>query len=670
MASMEIDTVTPETVSSRRTYILDISIIASEGSITLEEPLNLTDVYAFSVGQGASGTNIELTRASERQWEGVGEVELPADNLEVLCILKSEEGADIGMAHIPYIGIFDDEEKSDRKPKCIRYAKTSVSCDTGHSLDFIWRAMQPTSTEATMADDDTPSDDTCEGSSEGAAKALSKIMLGLAHHMRARNWLAGDLSDPEDAVTLAKMAAELLSEGDAEFSVAMNFLEGSSSAKSEEGDCTMDIDLAIGLIAQNAESSSSASKGNGSTVNIKVTGAVDDLQSDTPFDATDSSALENLPEEGPVVTFNVREEASEAIVLVAGLEEPLRILLPHFTLEKAKGYGAELKRQLDIRATRIRGEDGEGGSAIAVEGGDKVVREILRALWVEVVKPILDMLGIPRSDASTSMRLPRIWWCQTSILSSLPIHAAGIYGEPDFECLSDYAVSSYTPTVKTLIDQVKNEFRVSKTTSGLFLMSQPSPSAEDQVMRSSAEVQAIHEKAVNERIRVVAMEGGDINPLQCLDCMEDFSSIHWAYDVSQVVEDPMILFHRGFLPLSAIRKKTLKQADLAFLSTRHFSTKKEGSASEGTHLAAGFLAAGYRRVVTTMWAVADGHPPGLTDEFYDYLWSRGDGPGRGGAFDGTLSAYALHHAIQKLRLRLEESGGDLMSWIPYVHFGN
>jgi hypothetical protein len=40
----------------------------------------------------------------------------PADNLEVLCILKSEEGGDIGMAHIPYIGIFDDEENSDRKP--------------------------------------------------------------------------------------------------------------------------------------------------------------------------------------------------------------------------------------------------------------------------------------------------------------------------------------------------------------------------------------------------------------------------------------------------------------------------------------------------------------------------------------------------------------------------
>jgi hypothetical protein len=281
--------------------------------------------------------------------------------------------------------------------------------------------MQPTSMEATMADDGklspamaehtdliysigTPSDDTCEGSSEGAAKALSKMMLGLAHHMRARNWLAGDLSDPEEATSLARMAAELLSKGDAEFSVAMNFLEGSSSAKSEEGDCPMDIDFAIGLIAQNSEPSSSTSKGNGSTANIKVAKAVNDLQSDTPFDGTDSSVLENLPEEGPVVTFSVREEASEAIVLVAGLEEPLRILLPHFTLDEAKGYGAELKRQLDIRATCIRGEDGEGGSAIAVE----VVREILRALWVEVVKPILDMLGIPVSRYTPARFLPNL----------------------------------------------------------------------------------------------------------------------------------------------------------------------------------------------------------------------------------------------------------------------
>ena len=239
----------------------------------------------------------------------------------------------------------------------------------------------------------------CDGLPEGAAKFLSGMMLGAAQAMRSCHQLTGNLSDPEEAISLAKMAAQLLPDGSSELSFAIKFLEGPSSAKSGQGDCAMDMDLAVGLIAQNAASSSSptALKANRSIPSITVTKAGNNVQSATPFDPNDPSALENLPEEGPVVVLNVRKDASDAVVLIAELEEPLCVSLPHFSLKKANRYSAELKRQIDIRATRMRGGDEETDPAIPVDERDHVVREILRALWVEVVKPILDMLGIPVS---------------------------------------------------------------------------------------------------------------------------------------------------------------------------------------------------------------------------------------------------------------------------------
>src|ERR1700761_5735286 len=50
-----------------------------------------------------------------------------------------------------------------------------------------------------------------------------------------------------------------------------------------------------------------------------------------------------------------------------------------------------------------------------------------------------------------SNRLPRMWWCPTGRFAFLPIHAAGIYEKDKGECLSDYVISSYTPTLAALL---------------------------------------------------------------------------------------------------------------------------------------------------------------------------------------------------------------------------
>ena len=120
--------------------------------------------------------------------------------------------------------------------------------------------------------------------------------------------------------------------------------------------------------------------------------------------------------------------------------------------------------------------------------------------------------------------------------------------------------------------------------------------------------------------------------------------------------------------LGDIMQRDLKNADMAFLSACQTSTGEETLSDEAVHLAAGMLAAGYRRVVATMWAIGDQHAPQVAEDFYRYLWSRRE-DGSGSRFDGALSAYALHHATQLLRKNLDNSDKSLLAWIPYVHFG-
>jgi CHAT domain-containing protein len=81
------------------------------------------------------------------------------------------------------------------------------------------------------------------------------------------------------------------------------------------------------------------------------------------------------------------------------------------------------------------------------------------------------------------------------------------------------------------------------------------------------------------------------------------------------------------------------------------------------------LAAGYRRVVGTMWSIRDSTAQRVAVEFYDYLFKHSE-EGSGDRFDGSLSAYALHHAVQELRKTTDYSETSLLTWLPFVHFGN
>ncbi|KAF6753788.1 CHAT domain-containing protein [Ephemerocybe angulata] len=371
-----------------------------------------------------------------------------------------------------------------------------------------------------------------------------------------------------------------------------------------------------------------------------------------------SALLRHLPHAGPIVVINVDEGRCDAIALLAGRTEPLQIPLPNFSLDKAKKHRTDLKILLRSGGLRAR----EGGASRVPED---VVQRVLCSLWNDVVKPILDALAF-------SVHVPpRIWWCPTGAMSFLPLHAAGIYAESKSESILDYAVSSYTPTVTAISNRVKNHRAIDESVSGLFITNQPNAPGASSIPGTTQEVQSIHSMARENGTRVLKLEGGDVTAGDCLMHMENYSSVHLACHASQDAADPLqsrFLLHNGSLDLATILQSNLKNADLAFLSACQTSTGEEKLSDEAVHLAAGMLAAGYRRVVATMWSIGDQPAQEVASSFYKYLWSHSDG-NRDDGFDGTRSAYALHHAVQQLQHRLDNSESSLLTWVPYVHFG-
>ncbi|KAF6754680.1 CHAT domain-containing protein [Ephemerocybe angulata] len=394
-----------------------------------------------------------------------------------------------------------------------------------------------------------------------------------------------------------------------------------------------------------------------------------------------SALMQQLPE-SPIVVINMDNRRCDALALMDGLDEPLHIPLPSFSVEKAREYRTVLRSQLSrhhLRAreanieTSIDSESWVRGVRPApvrthVEGSP--VHQVLRGLWEEVVKPILDALGFS-SVAGTSGIPPRLWWCPTGPLSFLPLHAAGMYRGSDADTVFNHVVSSYTPTVTALTDRVKNRRLVDAQASGLLLTSQPRVSGSSPIPGTTTEVRSIFKQAEESGVRVLKLEGDEMTITGCLERMQDFSSIHLACHGSQNAAEPLqsrFLFHQGSLELGKIIQSNLQNADLAFLSACQTSTGEEKLSDEAVHLAAGMLAAGYRRVVGTMWSIGDRAGQEVATNFYKHLFTQREGTS-GAVFDGTLSAIALHYATQELRLGLDNSEHSLLSWIPFVHFG-
>ncbi|KAG8857703.1 hypothetical protein FRB91_011018 [Serendipita sp. 411] len=355
--------------------------------------------------------------------------------------------------------------------------------------------------------------------------------------------------------------------------------------------------------------------------------------------------------DGPVVTINVSTGRCDALALVYGADEPIHIPLSNLTSERVEQLQFELKGILKSSGVRLRAVRDEEVDV----GGDEGCKRILAELWDLLVKPVLDSLAFS-CDSDT---LPRIWWCVTGPLASLPIHAAGVYDtEGSSRQIQDYAVSSYAPTISALLEPADapapKPFRhlsAIEPSSGLFY-----------IPNTEKELECIQRRLHN-RDYVVLRKAGATRQ-RVMNAMMDCNWLHLACHGTQDAKNPTksaLLLHDGKLTLEEVIRLKLPHAEFAFLSACQTMTGDEELSDEAVHIAGGMSLAGYRSVVATMWSIEDALGPKVADEFYAHLLQDGERP------DNRRAAEALHFSVK--RLREEKKDIRMLSWLPFVHLG-
>jgi CHAT domain-containing protein len=252
-----------------------------------------------------------------------------------------------------------------------------------------------------------------------------------------------------------------------------------------------------------------------------------------------------------------------------------------------------------------------------------------------------------------------MWWCTTGFLTFLPIHPAGIYGEKAFlgSKLSDTVVSSYTPTLSSLVTASRPTTLLNSQVLAVALPE------ESRLAGTPQELNCIAHQVGSSNIKKLLEKDATIDNV--IDGLKESSFVHFAchgvQDATNPNESGLLLAKSSRLTISHLNCLSLPHAQLAFLSACQTATGDEMLVQEAVHLAAGMLSAGYQGVIATMWSIMDSDAPLVADEVYAQLFKYSEPV-------PTQAAHALDNAIKKL---IKDSNGtkSFLEWVPFIHIG-
>lgn len=246
-------------------------------------------------------------------------------------------------------------------------------------------------------------------------------------------------------------------------------------------------------------------------------------------------------------------------------------------------------------------------------------------------------------------------------------------GPLDNMTLMDRAVSSYTPTLETLL-RPRTSFKkpanndvqarateprqpriliVSKSTDAEGKNAIPNTGEEVNIVRD------IFNDSESAKVSILSEDQATVKDV--LDNMATHCWIHLACHGIQDAKDPMrsgFILNDDRLTLSMLMNKALPNADLAVLSACQTATGERKLSEEAVHLAAAMLNAGFKSVIGTMWSISDSIAPQVARTFYKVLHKQLQDN------EELQPGYAFHNVVLELR-RTE----DFIRWVPFVPFG-
>jgi CHAT domain-containing protein/tetratricopeptide (TPR) repeat protein len=348
------------------------------------------------------------------------------------------------------------------------------------------------------------------------------------------------------------------------------------------------------------------------------------------------SDLQKAAEAGPVVIVNASRYSCDALIILSG-QDPV-----HVPLDIAQIEVFELSSKFQSLSEQFGSSDQQ----------HKLVG-ILRKLWEYIVHPIVKAL-----EESEVRPGSRIWWCPTAEFTLLPLHAAGPY-EKHRDNLSDIYISSYTPTLATLI---RARQRVSQDVSPQHFVAigQGNPDSGKKLSCIAPELEDVAQRLMP-IVSFTSLEDSDATVQGALDALNHNQWLHLACHGTPNRTQPFessFAMRDGPLMIKDIIRSDWQNPEFAFLSACHTAVGDEKSPDELIHLAAAMQFSGFRSVIGSMWSVDDEVARQVVSTFYRHLV---DGLGR---LDCTRAAVALHKTMKSLRKKI-----PLEQQIVFVHTG-
>ncbi|KAI6764308.1 hypothetical protein HG530_008097 [Fusarium avenaceum] len=389
-------------------------------------------------------------------------------------------------------------------------------------------------------------------------------------------------------------------------------------------------------------------------------------------------ALKRAAVKYPIVVINVSRYRCDAIIVSSS--RIYSMALPDLTLAKLKEHSPH--------------RDSVSTPAV------------LSWLWEAVTKPILDFIGFVKLPG-TDENWPRVCWIPTGPLCRYPLHAAGLHGVGSSEAVIDRVMSSYSSSVKAIIDGRRPTVtRMGTARARSMLISMEDTPGTNSLPFAGREIEMLHSLHLTMSLDPInAKSKRDV-----ISKLQGCSVFHFAGHGFTDRQDPskshLVLQNNGqsdSLEVGTLLSMNLRRNPpfLAYLSACGTGQiKNDTFFDESIHLISAFRLAGFRHVIGTLWEVHDEYCIDMARITYEEI--------RDGGMTDDSVCKGLHKASRELRKRclsMASSGGgrqigkddvrssqhsvqdesqrmsqrdilpcdeDLsmpLHWVPYVHFG-
>lgn len=367
---------------------------------------------------------------------------------------------------------------------------------------------------------------------------------------------------------------------------------------------------------------------------------------DTPRSRHQISDLLKATQDGPVVMLIASKRSCDAIIVSNAYPKPL-----HVQLKISFSSLAALSTTFQACTSSVPEDP---------ESVDEQLKEILCRLWNDVVAPVIAQL----KEKIPPGRNSRIWWCPTSLFSTLPVHAAGDY-TVEGEQLPQQYVSSYTSSISSLVRAREcADHPVPSSKFAAIYQAKPLENDEGKEVEYPAIELADMEPEMVKRNLPPSLFFTRFADATKEDAVEAFKDHGWFHLVAYATQNAYQPFNSSFvmrnalLSLPDITMACSQPKEFAFLSARPVGSRFRWMQSETTQFAAGLQFSGFKSVIGTMGNLDDTKAYQLINKFYKAIFCT-ETP------DCAQAARALHDALEEMA----EGQLSFRQRIAFAHFG-